>query len=201
VRADDVVVIDAPPAESLTGDDGKPLEGNALMAERARLAILREKALLVAAEIVDDQLRLYLRRHNVREMFGLEERILVCISSAPHVVGMLESGRRNADRFRGKLHVVNVRDKRRLSDADQAMLEKNLALAMSLGARVETLDGPDVAAAVIRYAREYGITQIFIGQSARPRSWLPFRRDPTEKILRLADGIDVSLFPVPEEAK
>ena len=203
-RADEVVVVDAPPAESPADADGLPLAGAALLAERARLSILREKALLAAAEIVDDQLRAYLEKQGVHEMWAIEERILVCISSAPHVTAMIESGRRNADRFHGELHVVHVRDRRRLTAADREALDRHLALAASLGAHLEVLDGPDAAAAILRYARKNGITQIFIGHSLRqPRRWLRWLRpDPAERILREASDIDVSVFPVPApEAK
>ena len=55
---------------------------------------------LVAASVVDHQLESYLRSHGVDQSWGLQERILVCITPRSNAVKMLESGRRNADRFR-----------------------------------------------------------------------------------------------------
>jgi len=174
-RADDIEVVDAP--------------------AEARLSPLREMALLVAAEVVETELRDYLRTHQIEEIWGTQERILVGITPRSDARPILESGRRNADRFHGELFVAYVRQPE-LSSQDEASLEKNLAIARELAATIEVLEGyRDPVRALITFARKTGITQIFIGHSMRRGWWHRLRGNPVERLIDLAEGIDVRVFP------
>jgi len=162
---------------------------------RENLSRLREMALLVAAEVVESELRAYLRAHRIEEIWGTQERILVGITPRSDARPILESGRRNADRFHGELFVAYVRQAD-LSPADEAALEENLAIARDLNATIKVLDGQrDPARALIAFAREAGITQIFIGHSMRKGLWHRLRGNPVECLIQLAEGIDVRVFP------
>src|SRR5262245_62475790 len=97
-------------------------------------------ALIVAAEVVESELREYLRSHHIEEIWGTQERILVGITPRSDARPILESGRRNADRFHGELLVAYVRQPN-LSAEDEAALEKNLAIARELGATIRMLEG------------------------------------------------------------
>ena len=57
------------------------------------------------------------------------------------------------------------------------------------------LDGVDIADAVLHFARQRGITQIFVGHKGRD-SWYEraFGSD-LDKLIRAAEGIDVRVFP------
>ena len=46
-----------------------------------------------------------------------------------------------------------------------------------------------------KFARENGITQIFIGHSQRQGWWSRVRGNPVERLIDLAEGIDVRVFP------
>src|SRR5207253_3423514 len=98
-RADDIEVVDAP--------------------AQASLSRLREMALLVAAEVVEAELRAYLHSHHIEEIWGTQERILVGITPRSDARLIVESGRRNADRFHGELFVAYVRQPN-LSPEDEA---------------------------------------------------------------------------------
>jgi two-component system, OmpR family, sensor histidine kinase KdpD len=174
-RADDIEIIDAP-------------------AVQARLSPLRELALLVAAEVVETELRSYLRAHQIDEIWGTQERILVGITPRSDARPILESGRRNADRFHGELFVAYVRQAD-LSSKDKESLERNLAIARELEAKVEVLEGHDPVRPLINFARETGITQIFIGHSLRRGWWHRLRGNPVERLIDLAEGMDVRVFP------
>src|SRR6266571_4252612 len=127
-----------------------------------KLSRLREMALLVAAEVVEAELRGYLRTHHIEEIWGTQERILVGITPRSDARPILESGRRNADRFHGELFVAYVRQPH-LSVEDQAKLEENLAIAREVNATIKVLEAQrDPASALVTFAREIGITQIFI---------------------------------------
>jgi two-component system sensor histidine kinase KdpD len=174
-RADDIEIVDAP-------------------AQEQQSSRLREIALLVAAEVVESELRTYLEAHRIVENWGIQERVLVGITPRSDARPILESGRRNADRFHGDLLVSYVRQAD-LSPQDQASLDKNLGIARELGASIHVLDGRDPVRALIEFAKKEGVTQIFIGHSQRRGWWHRFRGNPVDRLIDLAEGIDVRVFP------
>src|SRR5262249_57346831 len=106
---------------------------------QADLSRLREMALLVAAEVVETELRAYLHAHHIEEIWGTQERILIGITPRSDARPILESGRRNADRFHGELFVASVRQPD-LSSEDQAALERNLTIAREFHATIHVLE-------------------------------------------------------------
>jgi two-component system sensor histidine kinase KdpD len=191
--ADEIVVVDAPTPELAARGSG-PQDRAALLAERHRLSRLRELALLVAASVVDRQLESYLRSHGIEQPWGVQERILVCVSPHLSAARMLESGSRNADRFQGEFYVAYVQE-RALSTQDRLTLEQNLNYARELGARVEILSGFDTSDAILKFAREKGITQIFVGHSSRHGLRRRLWGSLVERLVRSAEGIDVVVYP------
>jgi two-component system sensor histidine kinase KdpD len=173
--ADDIEIVDAPAQEQQTSR-------------------LRQMALLVAAEVVESELRSYLEAHQIEENWGIQERILVGITPRSDARPILESGRRNADRFHGDLLVAYVRHDE-LTPEDQAALDRNLGIARELGATIHMLDGRDPVRSLIEFARENGVTQIFIGHSQRQGWWHELRGNPVDRMIDLAEGIDVRVFP------
>jgi two-component system sensor histidine kinase KdpD len=191
--ADEIVIVDAPAAESV--GRGAAAEDRVALAEQHKLSRLRELALLVAAGVVDRQLETYLRAHGMDQPWGVQERILVCVTPRSNAAEMLGSGRRNADRFQGEFYVVYVQQPA-LSKRDQIVLEENLEYARKLGAEVEVLSGADAAQAILTFAMQKGITQIFVGHStARHNGWRRLRSDLVDRLIRSAEGIDVVVYP------
>jgi two-component system sensor histidine kinase KdpD len=174
-RADDIEIVDAP-------------------AQNDPLSRLRELALLVAAEVVESELRTYLEAHRIVENWGIQERILVGLTPRSDARPLLESGRRNADRFHGDLLVAYVRQSD-LSTEDRGALDKNLGLAREVNASVHVLEGRDPVKALIEFAQQNGITQIFIGHSQRRGWWQRLRGNPVDRLIDLAEGMDVRVFP------
>jgi len=180
-RADEVVVVDAPTG----GDTG---------IEEQQLAQLRQRALLLTADVVDRQLESYLRLHGIQSTWGTQERILVCMTPRANAAKMLASGRRNADRFHGELFAIYVMQ-RNLTAEDHMALERNVMLARAQQAHVETLDGTDPVATILDFARTHSITQIFVGHHLR-RTWRSrLGGTPLDRLIRGAEGIDVRVFP------
>jgi two-component system sensor histidine kinase KdpD len=173
--ADDIEIVDAPASEQQSSQ-------------------LREMALVVAAEVVEAELRTYLEAHRIVENWGIQERILVGITPRSDAQSILESGRRNAERFHGDLLVAYVRQAD-LSPHDQAALDANLGIARDLGAAIHVLDGHDPVRALIDFAKKEGITQIFIGHSQRRGWWHRVRGNPVDRLIDLAEGMDVRVFP------
>lgn len=181
-EADEIEVVDAPP-EELHPAPGEP--------EPRRLSELRELALLLAADVVDQQLVQYLGSHGLTPQWGTQERILVCLT--PHSdPEMLRSGRRNALRFHGALLAAHV-EQTDLSPEDQKLLAAQLESARAAGAELHTLKAGDFVGALLDLAREQRVTQVFIGHSLRRRGF--FVRTPVDRLIDAADSFDVRVFP------
>jgi two-component system sensor histidine kinase KdpD len=191
--ADEVVVVDAPPEMCMTRATDAQNEVE-VSSEAQKLSELREIALLLAADVVDRQLEAYLQRNGITQTFGAQERILVCVTPRANAGAMIESGRRNAERFHGDLTVAYV-SQPEISADDQAALDRNLALARDAQAHVELLDGEDPIGTILDFARERGITQIFVGHGAREKWWQRLTGSPVDRLIRGANDIDVRVFP------
>jgi two-component system sensor histidine kinase KdpD len=190
--ADEIVVVDAPAIESLSRGVA-PANRAALLAEQHKLSRLRELALLVAAGVVDHQLESYLRVHGMAQPWCVQERILVCVTPRSNAAHMLESGRRNVDRFHGELYAVYAQPSAPPRE-DRSTLQQNLDYARKLGAEVEILSRLD-AADILKFARQKGITQIFIGHSLHRGPWRRLWSNLIDRLIRTAEGIDVVVYP------
>jgi two-component system sensor histidine kinase KdpD len=192
--SDEIVVVDAPAVDTLVRG-GSAADRATLLAEEHKRSRLREFALLVAASVIDRQLENYLRTHGMdSSSWGVQERILVCVTPRSSAAAMLESGRRNADRFQGEFYAIYVHQPV-ISHEDRAILEQNLKYARQLGAQVETLSGLDAADTIVNFARVKGITQIFVGHSTREGAWRRLWRNLIERLIRSAEGMDVIVYP------
>jgi two-component system sensor histidine kinase KdpD len=192
-KADEIEIVDAPTEDALERVSYATPDERA-NTHRAQLSELREIALLLAAEVVDRQLENYLQRQGMQHCWGAQERILVCISPRVDATRMIESGRRNADRFHGELHVVYVTGPE-LTPAEQQTLDSNLAAGRRLNAKVELLEGEDTIDSIMEFARSHGITQIFIGHAAREKWSHRLWGSMVDRLIRQADGMDVRVFP------
>ena len=189
--ADEIEVVDAP-AEYCMQQASSDTVSIAELDNR--LSQLRELALLLAADVVDRQLESYLDRNGVGQAFGTQERILVCMTPRANAERMIRRARFARDRFHGELFVVHV-NQPDLSAEDQAALEHNLDLARHEGGRVRTLEGPDPVEAILKFAREQRITQIYVGHSPQ-QGWLSrFRKTTVDRLIDAAEEMDVKLIP------
>jgi two-component system sensor histidine kinase KdpD len=179
--ADEVVVVDAPPEAVAT-------------ISPSQLSQLRQRALLLTADVVDRQLEEYLRLHGLQSSWGTQERILVCMTPRANAARMLASGRRNADRFHGELFAIYVMQEN-LTDDDRMALDRNVTLAHAQEAHVETLEGKDAIKAILDYAHAHSITQIFVGHNLRGGWRTRLGGTPLDRLIRDAEGVDVRVFP------
>jgi two-component system sensor histidine kinase KdpD len=192
VSADEVVVVDAPTGTVL----GEPEANGAAPSLRSvrQLSQLRGRALLLTADMVERQLESYLELHGIEVSWGTQERVLVCMTPRADATAMLASGRRNADRFHGELFAIYV-NQTNLTPDDRVANERNVKVAAAERAQVHILDGHDPVDTILAFAREHGITQIFVGHNLR-RDWRArLRGSPLDRLIRGADGMDVRVFP------
>lgn len=184
-RADEIEIVDATATDALR---------HAAVVRENQLKALRELALLAAADVVDRQLEAYLERAGIPAVWGTQERILVCMTARSDASEMIASGERNVRRFHGELFAVYV-EQPQLTASDEEQLNRNLESARSAGALVHKLQGEDPVDAILRFAAEHGITQIFIGHSRRTGWWNRLYGTPVDRLIRCAEGMDVQVFP------
>lgn len=191
--ADEIVIVDAPPETCMSisedggGDSGKRLR-------QQQLSELREIALLLAADVVDEQLERYLTRHGVQQLWGTHERILVYLTPRADAKRMIDSAVRNRDRFHGELIVAHL-NRPDWSPEERERVKQAIDLARQQSAEVVELDGEDPVETILRFAGQRGITQIYVGHKGRD-SWRErvFGSD-LDRLIRSAEGFDVRVFP------
>jgi two-component system, OmpR family, sensor histidine kinase KdpD len=190
--ADEIVIVDAPPESCMSvSEDGNSA---APRLSQVQLSELREIALLLAADVVDKQLERYLARHGIEQLWGTQERILVCLTPTADAARMLDSGARNRDRFHGELIAAHL-NRPEWSPEQREKVLSGVELARRKGAEIVVLDGEDAVDTVLRFARQRGITQIYVGHKGRDKWWERAFGSDVERLIRAADGIDVRVFP------
>jgi two-component system sensor histidine kinase KdpD len=123
--ADELVIVDVP-AEELAQHGG----GSSNLKPH-QLSELRELALLLAAQVVEEQLQRYMDAHGIMQSWGTQERILVCITPRSSARAMLESGARATQRFHGQMLATYVKQGE-LSRESEETLHENLDYARKL---------------------------------------------------------------------
>jgi len=189
--ASEIEIVDAPPPEEPR--ERSPAEQLDARKHEQRFSKLREIALVLAADVVDQQLNAYLEEHGMRQQFGANERILVCITPRANIQEMIETAQIITEKFHGELIVAYVKQPN-ISATDQSALDTKLAIASAVGAHIEILEGDDPAQTLLEFARSRGVTQLFIGHSQRS-GVSRMLRSPIDKLIRDSRGMDVRVFP------
>lgn len=163
------------------------------------LTALRELALRFTAERVERQLRSMRSSHVKKTVWRSGERMLVAVGPSPFSTQLVRWTRRLAAAQGAPWIAAHIESSRPLSSEDQALLDKNMALARELGAEVVITHDEDIAAALVRLALQHNATQIVVG---KPRGfrWLELvRGNLVDRLIRLGGNIDI--YVVPAEAR
>lgn len=134
-----------------------------------KLTALREIVLRYTAEKVEHDLQGMVSTIERPDGWKLRERLLVAVSHSPHSQKLIRITRRLAFNLDAPWIAVHVDTGKSLNKEDAETLAKNIALARDLGAEVITTNGPDIAQAIQRIARQKSVTQIIIGRT--PHRW------------------------------
>ena len=190
--ADEIVIVDAPPQSCMRLEEAKV--GRTGRLTQQQLSELREVALLLTADVVDKQLEGYLARHGLEQLWGTQERILVCLGPNSDAGRMLDSAARNRDRFHGELIAVNL-NRPEWSPEQKARMNSFLDMAREKRAEIVEIDTENIVDGLLKFARQRGITQIYVGHRGR-ESWYEraFGSD-LDRLISHAEGIDVRVFP------
>lgn len=201
-RASQIVLIDIAPAELLKRlKEGKIYLGD--MAESAarnffqedRLTALREIALRLTAEKVDDELHGMITVKTSETGWKSTERLMVAVSHSPFSEGLIRATRRLAYGLGASWIGVYVDTGLMLSDQDRSCLAKNLSLVRELGGEVVSTADTDVAQALDRIARRRAVTQLVVGRPTRRWFRDAFRGGTVlDRLVRSSSGYDVHVL-------
>ena len=166
----------------------------------SNLMALREMSLRVVAEYVDRDLRAVMQTERITGPSRSGDRLLVGVTEGPFSEKLLRYTRRLATTMEASWVAVNIETPTSLSPNQQAQLNRNLTLARKLGATVISTVGVDVAATLLRIARQENVTQIILGKTMEPwwSVWLG-RTSPVNTLVRTSGEIDIHLVQ-PEAA-
>jgi len=160
---------------------------------RGNLIALRELALRQVAEQVDRSLETYMDAKQIRENWGVRERIAVCVSGSPSGQYLIARGARMARRLDAELYIVHVMREFATREENPKILEANLRFAENLGALVVRLKGRSVADAIGDFVRSKHITQVIFGR-ALVRDWKKFLYlSVVHRFLRESPAVDIHI--------
>jgi two-component system, OmpR family, sensor histidine kinase KdpD len=170
---------------------------------KGNLATLRELALRQVAQHQATQ------DHEYREREGLEqavvpEKVMVCMASRGSAKKLLRTGARiagrlaNDDWFAVYIETPDE-DEGRIKPESYAALQENINFARELGAKVIKLKGDNVADELLKFAREYQITHVIFGQSARTRWEILWKGSIINRFLREVKDSAVHVIPLEKD--
>jgi two-component system sensor histidine kinase KdpD len=160
---------------------------------RGNLIALRELALRQVAEQVDRSLETYMDAKQIRENWGVRERIAVCVSGSPSGQYLIARAARMARRLDAELYVVHVLREFATREENPKILEANLRFAENLAAQVVRLKGRSVADAIADFVRSKHITQVIFGR-ALVRDWKKFLYlSVVHRFLRESPAVDIHI--------
>ena len=184
----EIELIDLPPVELLQRLE----EGKVYVPERAtaaaqhffresNLTALRELALRLVADHVGEETQEFHRAQTDAGPWKTGHRLLVAVGASPFSEPLIRWTRRMADSLRCPWLAVHVESSRELGEEAKARLEKNLALARTLGAEVIATTDEDLARGLLRIAFQHNISQIIVGKPTAA-NWIEWLR--AGKLLR-----------------
>jgi two-component system, OmpR family, sensor histidine kinase KdpD len=153
------------------------------------LTALRELALMRVANQVDETL---LSRWSKGRAPETRERVLVCVTPRGPSEDLIRRGARVAQRARGDLLVVHVRE--RDDEESHAWLSEIDRLIRDLGGELQVVDADDPVEGVLGLAYRQYVTQIVIGEPLRSRWQELFRGSFVNRLIRRATNIDIHVI-------
>ena len=163
------------------------------------LSTLRELALRAVADEVGEKAASYRQREGL-EPGLIPERVMVCMSSSASAPRVVRTGARIASRLGARWYAVFVETPselpERIKAADREQLQRNIALAESLGATVVRVKADRPADGLIAFAQREGITHVIFGQSSRTRFEILMKGSTLNRFLEEVKDAAVQVVPL-----
>lgn len=201
-RADLIEFIDISPSELLK----RLIEGKVYREDKAKnaqqnffkeatLSALRETSLRLLAERVDRDIQDMTQIGEIKGPININERLMVAISHSPYSEKLIRTARRIAYNLKAPWIAVNVDTGLKLSHKDELQRNKNIELAIELGAKVLTITDTNLAQALSTIARQNNVSQILVGRSGK-NSIKDFFNGGSllEQLIKEAQDIDIHVI-------
>ncbi|MBZ9656127.1 sensor histidine kinase [Phyllobacterium lublinensis] len=205
-RADEVLLVDLPPAELIERlKEGKVyLPGNAERAAKGffkpeNLTALRELALRRTADRVDDQMIDLLRQNAIEGPWATGERLLVCVGPDSLSDKVVRTASRLASGLNARWLVVSLTQANDAGTETTRRIDELLDLAERLGAETRRVIAQDFVEEIFRIARRENVTQIVVGRPRSRRFVNPFRRSLPDEIIKRFTDIGVHIVTGEEQ--
>ena len=202
-RAEQVKLVDIEPEELIDRmKEGKIYQG--IQAQRAlqnfftrdKLVALREIALRRMADRVNHL------AEEEKKLFGTSdystgEHVLTCISPASSNAKVIRSAARLAYAFHADFTAlyVETRNLQNASEKIKKQRDENIRLARTLGAKIATVNGEDVARQIAEYAKVSNVTKIVMGRTSHKILLGQTRKTLVESLNQYAPNLDVYIIP------
>jgi two-component system sensor histidine kinase KdpD len=171
--------------------------------KETNLSTLRELALRAVADEVGEKAASHRQREGLEPAL-IPERVMVCMSSSTDAPRVIRIGARIAGRLGARWYGVYVETPRetpgRIPPGDRDALQRNIALAESLGATVVRVKADRPADGLIEFAKREGITHVIFGQTARTRWEILLKGSTLNRFLEEVRDAAVQVVPLGESA-
>ena len=117
------------------------------------------------------------------------ERILICLTGRPSSAVLIRRGKRVADYIHADCVAVHVGD----VSHDREAVERHMSFARNLRIETHMIPGDDIPGALAGFARAHGVTQIFIGRSARLPWWKRYRETTVQQLVRQVRDMQITI--------
>jgi two-component system sensor histidine kinase KdpD len=170
--------------------------------KETNLSTLRELALRAVADEIGDKAASHRQREGLEPAL-IPERVMVSMSSNADAPRVLRTGARIAGRLGARWYAVYVETPReapgRIPVGDRDALQRNIALAESLGATVVRVKADRPADGLIAFAKREGITHVIFGQTARTRWEILFKGSTLNRFLEEVRDAAIQVVPLDAE--
>jgi len=163
-----------------------------------KLAALRELSLREIANNIDDKILKEMEKSGETGPTWASEKILVCIGYGPTAETLMRRGWRMSNRLKASLYILHV-TRTNLSMDQRRKIESLKHLANEFNAIfIQKEKDRKVAKIITDVAREFGVTNIILGQSARTRREEIFKGSIVNTVMRELDQIDIHIVSTPK---
>ncbi len=160
---------------------------------KGNLLALRELALRLTADRVDDQMQSYRQDHAITQPWPAGERIMVSVSPSPLSRRLVRAAKRMAAGLHAHWIAAYVETPARaaMAEEDRQRVVQTLRLAERLGAETITLSGERVSEELLAYARQRNVSKIIVGKPIHARWRDLLFGSVLDEIIRGSGKIDV----------
>ncbi|MFA6600254.1 MAG: sensor histidine kinase KdpD [Candidatus Omnitrophota bacterium] len=202
--ADEITLIDLSPEQLRQRlDDGKVYLGERAVTaadnffREENLTALREMALRLTAERVNQDLRVIMSEQKIEGPWKTGDRLMVAVGATPFSESLIRWTRLAAASLNASWLAVYVETADTLDEDEKKRLTQNLTLARQLGAEVILKSGSDVAGTLLEVARQNNVSQICVGKPSGNPFWEWFRMGSViRQLIHQSGDIDIHMVRV-----